>query len=172
MKNLDKVRVRAVLSSGCGRATSLSSGLGWWFGGEGSSRRGNAGRLMVLTRLFSHRWDRGGPWWTGRWTVVGSARSTTGARSVEPCAANTPAATAAAGTLSSGSWRPCSRTTQHRPQTTFQCTSGWRVGWGNLPERKAPLGHGLVTALFPRGCGCRGASPWRGAQANWGKLEN
>lgn len=113
------------------------------------------------------------------WTVVGSARSTTGARSVEPSAASTPAATAAAGTLSSGSWRPCSRTTQPRANVDRRRRSnarqaGWvrwagRLAGVNLPERKAPLGHGLVTALFPRGCGCRGSSPpWRGAQAELG----
>lgn len=52
-----------------------------------------------------------------------------------------------------GSWLPCSKTTPPAFHC-FQCASGW----GKLPERKAPPGHGLVTALFPRGSGVVAAS--------------
>ncbi len=124
--------VRAVLDSGCGRATSLSGGLGWWFGGEGKLEEGERGPSDGFDQTFFAQvgpgWtavDRGGPG-VGRgglgsihdWSQIGGAL----------CSRHPAASAAAGGTLSSGSWRPCIGTTQRRPPTTFQCTSGW-LGW-------------------------------------------
>ena len=105
--------------------------------------------------------------------MVGSARSTTGAdrwslRSQHPCS-NCCGGHSLLWQLATVQQDDIPNVARRRRSNARQ--AGWVrwAGWGNLPERKAPLGHGLVTALFPRGCGCRSSSPWRGAQAELGR---